>query len=221
MSKSPGTARRFAVAAALTACCVTGCSGGTARSGHPDERPSASAHASAPASAGVPDSTGNQDPAHYAPQVIKHAREAGVSPRLMMAILYNEDYKPHDPAFERSWQKIKPDSAFGIANMHKAAFDQTKQGRPFAHRDWQDLPGDPDLAITAEAWFLHDLAAQLPAHWAGSYTKDQLLALGYNAGGGNMAAFARGATPGSTAGSYLDRLKENWDKAGKAVARAG
>ncbi|MEV5506774.1 transglycosylase SLT domain-containing protein [Streptomyces orinoci] len=218
MRKTRGTARLLAVAAVLTAGCATACSGGTGAT-HPDGRPSSAAPA-APRQSAAAD-TSNQDPAHYAPQVIKHAREAGVSPRLVMAILYNEDYKPHDPSLERSWQKIKPDSAFGIANMHKAAFDQTKQGRSFAHRDWQELPDDPDLAITAESWFLHDLAAQLPAHWAGPYTKDQLLALGYNAGAGNMAAFARGATPGSAAGSYLDRLKENWDKAGKAVARAG
>jgi hypothetical protein len=134
-----------------------------------------------------------------------------------MAILYNESYKPHDPAMERAWQQIKPDAAFGIANMHKAAFDDTKRGRDFAGRDWQELPDDPDLAIDAAAWYLHDLAVQLPPKRAAPYTRDELLALGYNAGASSMAAFAEGATPGDVARSYLDRLQANWAAAGQAV----
>ena len=136
---------------------------------------------------------------------------------MLMAILYNESDKPHDPALERAWQKIKPDAAFGIANMHKAAFEDTKRGRDFAGRNWQELPDDPDLAIEAAAWYLHDLAVQLPAKWTGPYTKDELLALGYNAGAGNMKAFAGGAKPGKAVQSYLDRLRANWAAAGQAV----
>jgi hypothetical protein len=94
-----------------------------------------------------PESTlSSNDPARFAPQVIKHAREAGISPRLLMAILFNESDKPHDPGFERAWQKIKPDAAFGIADMHRAAFDEVKHGRGFADRRWEELPDDPDLA---------------------------------------------------------------------------
>ncbi|MFJ9926979.1 lytic transglycosylase domain-containing protein [Streptomyces misionensis] len=164
----------------------------------------------APASAGY-------DPADYAAQVRTRAREAGVSARLVMAILYNESYKPHDPTFERAWQKYMPDAAFGIADMHRATFDEVKRGRPFAGRRWEELPDDRDLAIEAEAWYLRDLADRLPAHWTGPYTKDELLALGYNTGAGNMLAFARGATPGGQARSYLDRLHGNWAEAGRAV----
>ncbi|MEU8589595.1 lytic transglycosylase domain-containing protein [Streptomyces sp. NPDC048664] len=161
------------------------------------------------------------DPADYASSVRAEADRTGVSAQLLMAILYNEDYKPHDPAFERAWQKIKADAAFGIANMHRATFDGTKKGRDFAHRGWAELPDDRALAIEAEAWYLHDLAAQLPSTWPASYSKDELLALGYNAGAGNMLAFARGATPGGQARSYLDRLHANWAKAGRAAAGAG
>ncbi|MBO4258444.1 lytic transglycosylase domain-containing protein [Streptomyces griseorubiginosus] len=157
------------------------------------------------------------DPADYAPQVRTRAREAGVSARLVMAILYNEAYKPHDPALERAWQKIKPGAAFGIADMHRATFDEVKKGRDFADRDWTELPDDRDLAIEAEAWYLHDLAARLPAQWSAPYTKDELLALGYDAGPGNMLAFARGATPGTDAQAYLDRLHADWAEAGTAV----
>jgi len=163
--------------------------------------------------------TSSYDPAAYAPQVRTRAQQTGVSAQLVMAILYNEAYKPHDAAFERAWQRYKPDAAFGIANMHRATFDEVKRGRDFADRSWDELPDDRDLAIEAEAWYLHDLAAQLPTTRHTSLGKDDLLALGYNAGAGNMLAFARGTTPGSQAQSYLDRLRANWAKAGKAVAR--
>ncbi|WSJ70704.1 lytic transglycosylase domain-containing protein [Kitasatospora sp. NBC_01250] len=162
-------------------------------------------------------SASSYDPAQYAAQVKARAGQAGIDPQLLMAILYNESYKPHDPAAERAWQALKPDAAFGIANMHRAAFDDTKAGRDFAGRQWEQLPDDPDLAIEAAAWFLHDLGTQLPAHPATSLDRDELLALGYNAGAGNMLAFARGTSPGPAARTYLDQLHANWDKAAAAL----
>ena len=189
-------------------------SGGTASSG--GAAPAASASASAPETGVVQP----YDPAHYAADAVRYGRQAGIDPQLLMAILYNESYKPHDPATERAWQKLKPGASFGIANMHEAAFDETKQGRDFAGRSWTELPDHPDLAIEAEAWFLHDLRAQLPAQHTSSLTRDELLALGYNTGASNMRAFARGVKPGSMAQSYLDTLRQNWDKAGRAVASA-
>ena len=177
---------------------------------------------SAPAttSESVPAPPGDQNPGRFAVQVVAHANTAGVAPQLLMAILYNEAYKPHDPGLERAWQRITTDAAFGIANMHKATFDETKRGRSFAKRDWQELPDDPDLAIEAAAWQLHDLAARLPAKSSTPYTRDELLALGYNAGASSMTAFARGAEPGPVAKSYVDRLRQNWAVAGEAIQHA-
>ncbi|MEV6947243.1 transglycosylase SLT domain-containing protein [Streptomyces sp. NPDC051172] len=187
-----------------------------------DTRPRARASVSTPAATAAPPTSAttasSYDPADYASQVRTRARQTGVSAQLLMAILYNESYKPHDPSLERAWQKYKPDAAFGIANMHRATFDEVKKGRDFADRRWEELPDDRDLAIEAEAWYLHDLTAQLPAAWRGAYTKNELLALGYNTGAGNMLAFARGAARGSQAQSYLDKLNANWAKAGSAVA---
>ncbi|TDD62900.1 lytic transglycosylase domain-containing protein [Kribbella antibiotica] len=170
----------------------------------------------APADRSVGNWYDDYDPAHFAVPVRKSAKKAGISPQLLMAILYNEDYKPHTPELERSWQRIKPDASFGIANMHRAAFDQTKRGR-FAKRQWEELPDHPELAIEAAAWHLHDLANRLPTHRKSTFTKDELLALGYNTGAGNMRAFARGAHPGAQAQTYLDRLHANWDKSGLAA----
>ena len=157
------------------------------------------------------------DPAHFAPDVRRYAKQAGINPQLLMAILYNESYKPHDPKFERQWAEVDSDPAFGIANMHKPAFDETKRGRDFAKRKWEELPDNPALAIQAAAWHLHDLAKRLPAKRADLYTKDELLALGYNAGGGNMRIFARGRKAGPQAQSYVDRLHSNWAKSAEAL----
>ncbi|MQA87836.1 MAG: transglycosylase SLT domain-containing protein [Streptosporangiales bacterium] len=209
------------LAALAVAAAVAG--GVATRDGHdpspaqPPASSAASAPRSSPPSRPAPTSTTDHSPARLAAQVVKHADSARVNPHLLMAIAYNESNKPHDPALERAWQKIKPDAALGITNMHKAAFDEAKQGRGFADRNWQELPDDPDLAIEAAAWHLHDLAAQLPPTWPAPYTRDELLALGYNAGANNMKAFAHGATPGEVAQSYLDRLHGNWTTAGEAI----
>ncbi|GLY40390.1 hypothetical protein Amsp01_064130 [Amycolatopsis sp. NBRC 101858] len=207
--------RPYRVLAVALALAIAGCSpapvGGA---------PATSTGPASPAtSPSTQDSAVNPDPAKFASQVIARAREAGVDPQLVLAILYNESYKPHDPQLERAWQNLKPDAAFGVANMHRATYDQTRRGRPFAARQWQELPDDPDLAIQAEAWYLHDLAAQLPAKHGTRYTADELLALGYNAGPGNMKAFARGTEPGAQARTYLTDLRANWAKAGAAVGK--
>ena len=157
------------------------------------------------------------DPAKFGAQVRGYARQAGIDPQLLMAILYNEDYKPHDPAFERAWLQANPDAALGIANMHRATFNQTKQGRPFARKQWTDLSGNPALAIQSAAWYLRDLGDDLPSHTAGLLTRDELTALGYNTGPGNMLAFARGVPLGPSAQAYLDRLRTNWAQSRAAV----
>jgi hypothetical protein len=209
----------LAAVIAMAACAPTSSGQGSTSAHTPVSAASGSAGAPRVDATGqpAPVSTRDQDPARFAAQVVTHAGSAGVDSQLLMAILYNESYKPHDPAAERAWHQIKPDAAFGIANMHKAAFDDTKRRRDFAGRNWQELPDDPDLAIEAAAWYLHDLGIQLPAKWSGPYTRDELLALGYNAGPDNMKAFARGAKPGETAQSYLDRLRANWTAAAQAV----
>jgi hypothetical protein len=169
----------------------------------------------------------NPDLARYAATVRRHAAEAGIDAQLLMAILYNESYKPHDPAFERAWQKRDPDAAFGIANMHQAAFDDTKRGRPFQNRRWDELPDDPDLALQAAAWYLHDLTTTLAATLGmapgttaptirGRNVVD-VLAVGYNAGPFTMITYARGGGTGADVADYLNRLHANWDRAAAAL----
>jgi soluble lytic murein transglycosylase-like protein len=194
---------------------------GTRTASGPKTQPTATKPKPTPAGTTTATSTkpwyDDYDPARFAPEVRRYAQQAGINPQLLMAILYNEDYKPHDPKFERQWAEVDSDPAFGIANMHRPAFDETKRGRDFAKRKWEELPDNPALAIEAAAWHLHDLAKRLPSKRADLYTKDELLALGYNAGGGNMRIFARGRKAGSQAQSYLDRLHSNWAKSAEAL----
>jgi hypothetical protein len=158
------------------------------------------------------------DVSGLAAEVRTHADAAGVNPVVLMAILYNESYKPHIPLLERAWQKLHRDSAFGVANMHRGTYERTRRGRPFAERSWKELPHDTDLAIQAAAWHLHDLATRLPTDRTNTFTQDELLAMGYNAGTRNMLRFARGTTPGPQAQAYLDRLREHWTPARDALS---
>ncbi len=166
-----------------------------------------------------------RDPARLAAAVRTHADEAGVNPVLLMAILYNESYKPHVPLLERAWQKLHRDSSFGVANMHRRTYEHVRAGRPFADRAWKELPRDADLAIRAAAWHLRDLRSQLPHPATGSvttgaFTTDELLAMGYNAGERNMVKFAGGRRPGPQARAYVDRLREHWEQAEQALRKA-
>jgi len=213
-----GAARRALFGLGLAALALSGCSALTGAHGAAGGATPGARTATTGSGAQSTSTDDPQDPARYAADVVRYAREAGVDAQLVMAILYNESYKPHDAEFERAWQKMEPDAAFGVANMHRAAFDDTRRGRPFAHRSWDELPDDPALAIEAEAWYLHDLRRRLPAKRSGRFTVDELCALGFNAGPGNMQAFARGVTPGPQAADYLNQLRHNWGVAADVLA---
>ncbi|MCP2340619.1 transglycosylase SLT domain-containing protein [Actinomadura rupiterrae] len=202
---------------AVVAALLTIKGGGHASKTDASQKPAAKPSATATDAGADGQSSKDRSPEHFGTQVKLYAHEARVDPVLLMAILYNESDKPHDANFERTWQRFKPDAAFGIANMHRAAFDDTKDGRPFQNRRWEELPDDPALAVRAAAWFLHDLARQLPSDRSSTFSKSDLLALGYNAGAGNMRLFAEGTKPGPQAASYLSRLHDNWPKAQAAL----
>nr|WP_246620567.1 lytic transglycosylase domain-containing protein [Streptomyces corallincola] len=156
------------------------------------------------------------DPADYADVVAECAAEAGVTPRLVMAVLYNEAYKPHHPLLERLWQWWKPAASFGVANMHRATFEEVRRRHGLPQR-WQDLRDDPAFAVRAAALHLGDLDRALPERHSPAYTRDELLALGYNTGERNMRAFAGGVAPGRMARSYLRRFRENRERSGEVL----
>ncbi|MET7287238.1 lytic transglycosylase domain-containing protein [Streptomyces sp. NPDC005573] len=160
------------------------------------------------------------DPADYAEAVNLGAHEAGVSPLLLMTVLHNEAYKPHHPLLERLWQWWKPGASFGVANMHRAAFESVRRTHGLTER-WQDLRDDPGFAVRVAALHLKDLDRALTVRHVRRYTREELLALGYNAGERNMRAFARGVPPGPMARSYLRRFRSHRSRAAEALAEAG
>ncbi|MFI9726156.1 lytic transglycosylase domain-containing protein [Streptomyces sp. NPDC102359] len=159
-------------------------------------------------------------PADYADAVVHSAREAGVSPVLVMTVLHNEAYKPHHPLLERLWQWWKPGASFGVANMHRATFERVRRSHGLQGR-WQDLRDDPAFAIRTAALHLRDLDRSLPRRHVRRYTRDELLALGYNTGERNMRAFARGIPPGPMARSYLRRFRANRERAAASLHDGG
>jgi hypothetical protein len=202
------------VAFALVSTVLAGCAGG--RSVTPVVPPTNPDSATAAPSA-LAWPTANPDPARYALEVRTFATAAAIDAQLLMAILYNENYKPHDPAFQRAWLSVNPDASLGIANMHRAAFDDAKRGRDFAGRPWEELPDDPSLAVEAAAWYLHDLARYIPRPHGGPYTDTDLLAIGYNAGPSTLTAAAHGARLTASVVTYVDELHANWATAEQAL----
>ncbi|MEV7203387.1 lytic transglycosylase domain-containing protein [Streptomyces griseoluteus] len=184
-----------------------------------DRRPTRAAHdpGRAPTPPLLP---GGYDPADYAGTVARSAETAGVSPVLLMTVLHNEAYKPHHPLLERLWQWWKPGASFGVANMHRAAFESVRRAYGLSGR-WEDLRDDPAFAVRVAALHLRDLDRALPRTHVRRYTRDELLALGYNAGERNMRAFARGVPPGPMARSYLRRYREYRGRAADALAEGG
>ncbi|MFG3281297.1 lytic transglycosylase domain-containing protein [Streptomyces sp. NPDC048111] len=191
---------------------------GTAPAPTSAPRPTDAQEPSAPSDAAPtpPLRPGAYDPADYAECVVRSAAEARVSPLLVMTVLHNEAYKPHHPLWERLWQWWKPGASFGVANMHSATFEEVRRTHGLAER-WQDLRDDPAFAIRAAALHLRDLDGRLPARQVRRYTRDELLALGYNAGERNMRAFARGVPPGPMARSYLRRYRTYRGRAAAAL----
>ncbi|MEU2930607.1 lytic transglycosylase domain-containing protein [Streptomyces sp. NPDC007251] len=163
---------------------------------------------------------GGYDPADYAAVVVRSAKEAEVSPLLVMTVLHNEAYKPHHPLLERLWQRWKPEASFGVANVHRATFERVQQAHGLTGR-WQDLRDDPAFAIRVAALYLKGLDQSLPRRRVRRYTRDELLALGYNTGERNMRALARGVPPGPMARSYLRRFRAHRTRAAKALAGCG
>ncbi|MFF5028717.1 lytic transglycosylase domain-containing protein [Streptomyces collinus] len=160
---------------------------------------------------------GRYDPADYTTAVVRGAERAGVSPLLVMTVLHNEGYKPHHPLLERLWQWWKPGASFGLANMHRATFERVRRAHDLSGR-WEDLRDDPAFAIRAAALHLKDLDRGLPERHVRRYTRDELLALGYNTGERNMRAFARGVPPGPMARSYLRRFRAYRARAAEILA---
>ncbi|MFD1319678.1 hypothetical protein [Micromonospora sonneratiae] len=162
--------------------------------------------------------------------VVNHANAAGIDPRLLLAILVREE---GSFGYSRPWEDIKTwvlqdEASRGLGNMSKATFEETRRKHPelFGSRQFHELTGDDELSIQTTAWHLRDLLDQLPTTWPGDYTRDELLAIGYNAGASNMLPTADGTGEelGDDVRNYLgdDRgVRTWWSRADELICRSG
>ncbi|MEV6555825.1 hypothetical protein AB0M22_08925 [Nocardia sp. NPDC051756] len=129
---------------------------------------------------------------------VKYGNAAGIDPRLVMAIVYNEGGYRSDSFIEREMSYaydvfireggnlIRPNS-LGLTNMKEGTFEDVKRifRSEFEGKEWSDLKEDPDLAIKAATYNLKRIQDQyvggVPDELKEKYTLDQFLAAGYNA----------------------------------------
>jgi soluble lytic murein transglycosylase len=108
-------------------------------------------------------------PLRYSEYVRVHAREHGLDPALLAAVIYQES--KFNPSAKSSsgaigLMQLTPSTAHGIAvRTHGDAFSTA------------DLY-DPEINIRYGAWYLHDLFAK--------YHSEKLVLAAYNAGQGNV-----------------------------------
>lgn len=130
---------------------------------------------------------------------VKYGSAAGVDPRLVMAIVYNEGGDTPQalrPGLDLGRETVprgvlpgpvNPDgNSLGLTNMKKPTFDKLKEKYPkeFGDSEWSDLIGNDPLAIKATAWNLRrlkdELGPEIPAAMKARYSLNQILAAGYN-----------------------------------------
>ncbi len=106
----------------------------------------------------------------------------------------------------------RPGGSLGMANVGEDAWKTAiaTQLRDTGHsdlatHDWRDMVDDPTLSIEAASWVLRNVQDNLgTVNDTHGYTRNQLLAIGYNKGVGVMRWMAEhGTTPGqSPDGTY-------------------
>ncbi|MEU5599240.1 hypothetical protein [Streptomyces sp. NPDC020298] len=129
----------------------------------------------------------NPAPEYYISAVVKYAAQAGVDPRLMLTMLWNEQQHWHAPGGDTAngwWDSLplvgNPDGpSYGMADMKKEPFYQVHDSHSslFGSHQWTDLQTNNDLAIQMLAYQLADekglrTADQSDQDWAITQTID-------------------------------------------------
>lgn len=108
-------------------------------------------------------------PLHYSEYVRVHAREHGLDPALMAAVIYQESkFRPGAKSSSGAigLMQLTPSTAHGIAIR--------TGGNAFRTSDLYD----PEINIRYGAWYLHNLFVK--------YRSERLVLAAYNAGQGNV-----------------------------------
>lgn len=178
-----------------------------------------------------------------------YGRQAGVDPRLVVAIMLNEgvDFNSSEGwALEKAtidagrknsiagwarrhapeeWYGNPDGMSLGIVNMKKPAFDAVKASFPdqFKDAEWTDLATDHDLAIKALTYSLarydKSYADQVSTDMKSTYSQNQFLAAAYYASDGAIGQNIAKGYLGHDGASYADGARNNFAEASNLVSR--
>ncbi|MBG6137823.1 RHS repeat domain-containing protein [Longispora fulva] len=182
----------------------------------------------------------------YADSILAAAAEAGIDPLLLFAILLNEscDLKCVTYA-DGAWRAFstfktwwwtgtgiwskEAGPSIGVGQMKEGTFEKTRAAHyQLADVAWSDLDSDDDLAIRATAFRLKDLDRLLPNGFEGftepggvNYSRDKLVAYGYNAGDEYMVQKASGTGGPLEYTHYIEMYSGNRARADQLFCRSG
>jgi RHS repeat-associated protein len=181
-----------------------------------------------------------QGPNQYVGLIVSTAEEAGIDPRLLLAILHieNGQWSRQKGSKRQQVQGLAGKGSIGMANMDLDTFTATKRNHPNEipeWAEWEDMLTQDDLAITAAAYRLRDLIDALPAEFQGSgqqFSQEELAAVGYNTGQENMFKVAMGTQTDPKTGKHIDigpagygylynGFHPMWDVANKVICQSG
>lgn len=121
-------------------------------------------------------------------EIVRSAREAGVDPRVLLAVLIRESGDRH--LFD--WLSQTPfgrlhDFSIGISNMRQPAFAEARTYAAGAiDFGWQDIGPDSPKAVRAAAFLLAKRTDQLGGFRSRRFTAAQYVRVGYRAGADTM-----------------------------------
>jgi hypothetical protein len=170
----------------------------------------------------------------HADHIARVAAEAGIDPRLLMAMVLNESgMRQRVPAFKNldnplcAMQRvgIRDGASLGMTSLQSSVFDATVDRHPdrFGDVTWYDLVHDNGLSIKVTAWHLRDLQDTLPRGYSGNagYTREELTAYGYNAGERRMRATVYAEADLVNAGrEYVEKFRRNWTTSDEFFCRS-
>lgn len=168
--------------------------------------------------------TGHDAKDDYSDFIAETSKRAGIDPRLLMGIVETEGrMRQKLPLWNNGDELLIPlqdagvvdGISIGMTSIQQQVFNSTLRNHPDAFRGeialgmgWKSVSGNDKLSIKVTAYHLRDLQDALPlADTESSYTRDELVAYGYNAGRAAMLDFEAGRGSIPLAVDYISRYR--------------
>ncbi|WP_157101795.1 hypothetical protein [Nocardia caishijiensis] len=170
----------------------------------------------------------NANMREWVDDAVLYGNQAGVDPRVVLAILYQEGGDRAESALQESaswgydafrYVTTRPrevtdgyGNSLGITNMKEETFNKLKEKYPeeFAGKQWALVADDDSLAIKAAAFNLkriqEELGGKAPDGLQENYTRDEYLAAGYNSETKFLDTYIPNEEFGPAAKDYINRF---------------